>query len=241
MNEESGAVPEPSEPQGLSLAEVWPPAGLRIESPRLMLRLLQDHDMSAYLAAASSPIAHTQRNPFVRAWNEVGREDLVRNSFSWIWQARTRMDQEDLLLLLGVFEKDPEALGGERLIGCQDVGAEQFAVQRTVLTGSWLIRARQGIGLGREMRAAVLLWAFDHLGARWATSGAYVWNRASIRVSESLGYQENGRRIVTDATGERAEEEIRFRVDAQSFIRPDWEIAVEGHERFARFARLPLP
>ena len=40
----------------------------------------------------------------------------------------------------------------------------RFAVHRTVDTGSWLGQAFQGRGFGKEMRAAVLGFAFDGLG-----------------------------------------------------------------------------
>ena len=65
-------------------------------------------------------------------------------------------------------------------------------VLRTVHTGSWLGRAYQGRGLGKEMRAAVLGFAFDGLGAQVAESSAFLDNAASNGVSKSLGYEENG-------------------------------------------------
>lgn len=221
----------------LPLERIWPPAGLRIESPRLVLRLMLDADLPAYLAAATSPIQHTEKNPFARPWNEGSPEDKARTSLSWLWQARTRMDQKDMVLLLGVFLK--EEGGGQRLIGCQDVIARDFAVLRTVSTGSWLTGEQQGRGLGREMRAAALLWAFDHLGARTATSGAYSWNRASRRVSAALGYRENGSVPITDAHGQTREEEIQYRLEAEQLVRPDWDVEVTGHAAFAAFTNLP--
>jgi RimJ/RimL family protein N-acetyltransferase len=42
------------------------------------------------------------------------------------------------------------------------------------------------------MRAAVLELAFAGLGAERATSGAWEDNPASLRVSQALGYVENG-------------------------------------------------
>ncbi len=71
--------------------------------------------------------------------------------------------------------------------------ATRFAVHRTVNTGSWLGQAFQGRGFGKEMRAAVLAFAFDGLGARVAETMAYLDNAASNAVSRSLGYVENGR------------------------------------------------
>ncbi len=63
---------------------------------------------------------------------------------------------------------------------------------RAVRTGSWLGQAHQGVGLGTEMRAAVLQFAFGTLGASLARSGAILGNEQSLRVSEKLGYAKVG-------------------------------------------------
>ena len=77
---------------------------------------------------------------------------------------------------------------GGVLVGLQELMAKDFAVTRTVETGSWLGAAHQGDGIGTEMREAVLQFAFDHLKATRADSGAFVDNPRSLRVSEKLGY-----------------------------------------------------
>src|SRR5205823_5162221 len=77
-------------------------------------------------------------------------------------------------------------------VGVQDVHGEQFAVTKAVSTGSWLGREFQGAGIGKEMRAAILHLAFAGLGAEVAYSGAFDDNAASLGVSRSLGYVENG-------------------------------------------------
>ena len=59
-------------------------------------------------------------------------------------------------------------------------------------TGSWLGRRFQGRGLGKEMRAAVLGFAFDGLGAEVAETSAFLDNLPSNGVSRALGYEENG-------------------------------------------------
>ena len=79
-----------------------------------------------------------------------------------------------------------------RTIGTQTVGAKDFAVHKTVATGSWIGREFQGRGFGKEMRAAVLGFAFDGLGARVAETSAFLDNMASNAVSRALGYAENG-------------------------------------------------
>ena len=66
------------------------------------------------------------------------------------------------------------------IVGVQAMLAEQFAVLRTVSTGSWLGRRYQGKGIGTEMRRAMLHLAFAGLGAEHALSRAFIDNDASI-------------------------------------------------------------
>ena len=70
--------------------------------------------------------------------------------------------------------------------------AKQFPIRRVVDTGSWVGREFQGRGIGKEMRAAVLHFAFEGLGAVRAQTEAFADNPASQRVTESLGYRPDG-------------------------------------------------
>lgn len=78
------------------------------------------------------------------------------------------------------------------VVGQQTIGACDLAITRQVHTGSWLGRRHQGLGIGTEMRAAVLHLAFTGLGAEEAVSGALEHNEASHAVSRKLGYQPDG-------------------------------------------------
>jgi RimJ/RimL family protein N-acetyltransferase len=101
-------------------------------------------------------------------------------------------------------------------VGMQDMEAEHFGAVRSVETGSWLGRAHQGQGLGREMREAILHLAFAGLAAEEALSGAFDDNVASLATSRAVGYQENG-----EARGRRRDgsaRTVRFRIG-----RDDWE------------------
>jgi len=113
-----------------------------------------------------------------------------------------------------------------RVIGAQSLSARDFAITREVSTGSWLGIAHQRYGFGTEMRAAVLLLAFDHLGATTARSGAFVDNPASLRTSEKLGYQPDG--TSTHTRRDTAVTEIRLVLDAAHFVRPEWTLQVDG-------------
>ncbi len=117
-----------------------------------------------------------------------------------------------------------------RPVGVQDILAEHFGAVRSVETGSWLGRAHQGQGLGKEMRQAVLHLAFAGLGAKEALSDAFEDNAASIATSRSVGYEENG-----EARGHRRDgsgRTIRFRMSREAWEqRRRDDIRIEGLDR----------
>jgi RimJ/RimL family protein N-acetyltransferase len=101
------------------------------------------------------------------------------------------------------------------VVGVQAMTAENFAITREVSTGSWLGRAYQGRGIGREMRVAVLELAFTGLGATIARSGAFEDNAASIAVSRALGYQEDGDSLHVRRGA--AAREVRFKLTRETW------------------------
>jgi RimJ/RimL family protein N-acetyltransferase len=208
---------------------VWPLFGLTLRTPRLELRPVLDQDIPAAVAAARSGIHEPGRNPFSTAWAEAPEHELGHRMAQWHWRCRAERTPESWTLLLGIWHD------GE-FIGCQDVGAKDFALLKTVTTGSWLKQSVQGRGFGKEMRAAVALYAFDWLGAEAAESEAANWNEASLGVSRSLGYDLNG--ITRKAWGTQIERVQHVRLTPDSFKRPDWTLQVEGHEPAAKFLKV---
>ncbi|GAA3405131.1 GNAT family N-acetyltransferase [Pseudarthrobacter polychromogenes] len=208
---------------------VWPLFDLTLATPRLELRPIQDHEIPAAVAAARTGIHEPGRNPFSTPWTELPAEELGPNMARWYWRCRAECTPDSWTLLLGIWHK------GE-FIGCQDVGAKEFATLKTVSTGSWLRQNVQGRGLGKEMRAAVALYAFDWLGAEVAESEAADWNEASLGVSRSLGYELNG--ITRKAWGTRVETVQHVRLTPDSFKRPDWTLRVGGHEAASKFLKI---
>ncbi|MET1085828.1 MAG: GNAT family protein [Arthrobacter sp.] len=213
----------------IPLRDVWPLFGLRLTTPRLELRPVRDEDIPAAVEAARSGIHEPGRNPFSTAWAEAPGHELGPRMAQWHWRCRAECSPESWTLLLGVWHE-----GG--FIGCQDVGAKDFARLKTVSTGSWLKQSAQGRGLGKEMRAAVVLYAFDWLGAEVAESEAALWNDASIGVSRSLGYELNG--TTRKAWGPEVQAVQHVRLTPETFKRPAWELNVEGHEQAARFLNI---
>jgi RimJ/RimL family protein N-acetyltransferase len=112
------------------------------------------------------------------------------------------------------------------VIGTQGFRAADFRILREVGTGSWIGMRHQGRGFGTEMRAAVLAFAFDHLGAVRARSSAFADNVASHRVSARLGYRRDGSTWVVRRG--QAAEDVRLVLTPEDFVRPEWKLQVEG-------------
>ena len=110
----------------------------------------------------------------------------------------------------------PVVIHAGRIVGTQDVGAEDFPIARSVSTTSWLGLAWQGRGLGREMQSAILHLAFAGLGARVAYASAWEENVAALRMARSLGYQPNGAEL--RARGDEAAMQVNLVLE-----RSDWE------------------
>ncbi len=212
-----------------SLTDLWPAFGLTLTTPRLQLKAVQDQDIPALFDAALSGIHEPGRSPFSSPWAEVPADELGPNLARWHWTCRSTTTPDNWTLLLGIWHEGA-------LIGCQDIGAKDFKVLKTVGTGSWLTQSAQGQGLGKEMRAAVVSYAFDHLGAEVAESEAAAWNEKSLGVSRSLGYELNG--IHRTNWGPKVEDVQRVRVTPEAFKRPDWTLKVQGHAPFAKFLGL---
>jgi RimJ/RimL family protein N-acetyltransferase len=117
-------------------------------------------------------------------------------------------------------------LDGE-LVGVQALESTGFAETRTVGTGSWLGRRFQQMGVGTEMRTAVLELASRGLGAERARSGAVDGNAASLGVSQKLGYRVVGRGTVAPRGVALGHADVELR-------REDWQppfpVEIEGLE-----------
>jgi RimJ/RimL family protein N-acetyltransferase len=163
----------------------WPIYDLRLSSERLELRLPTDNELLELLDIALAGIHDPSEQPFGIGWTDAPSPRLEHSFLQFHWGSRANWTPNDWTLNLGVWADG-------RLVGTQDIHAKEFATLRSVATGSWLGRPFQGQGIGKEMRNAVLALAFDHLGARWATSSAFRENVASLGVSRALGYTDDG-------------------------------------------------
>src|SRR5215207_8411705 len=153
----------------MDLADVWPLFGLRLITPRLELRVARDEDLAGLSTAAVDGIHEPDRMPFALPWTDEPPETLRREMARYFWRERAAVAPGTWMLNFAVLEHGTP-------IGVQDLRAVDFTPLRTVSSGSRLTRSRQRAGLGTEMRAAVLAFAFDHLGAEVAESAVIDWN-----------------------------------------------------------------
>jgi RimJ/RimL family protein N-acetyltransferase len=185
------------------LAGLWPLFGLLIETPRLRLRLPREDELPA-LTQAARDIAGPDGPRLQMPWMYGDSPDMERQLLQRHWRALAHWKPDSWHLPLAVFA-DAEP------IGMQDLWAEEFALRRSVGTGSWVTRTRQGSGYGTEARAAVLELAFGHLGAIEALTEYTEGNVASERVSRTLGYVPNGQRSAhRDDAGRVTEFQLRL-------------------------------
>lgn len=209
--DESAPHPHPA-------AEIWPPARVRIRTPRLELRVPADADIVELARVAAGGVHDRETMPFARPWSDQPADVLGSSMYQWHAQCRGGWSPDRWMLLLATYVDG-------RPVGAQGIGAHDFGSLREVGSGSWLAQSHQGQGLGSEMRRAMLHFAFDTLGALAANSGAYLDNDASNHVSAACGYEPNGVHAVVRSRGplapagvsvERAIER-RYRIE-----RPVW-------------------
>ena len=204
----------------MDLVDVWPLFGLRLLSPRLELRPVRDEDLPGLVEAALAGVHDPAEMPFRVPWTDRSDDELTRGLAQHVWQHRAAIRHGTWSLLLAVVHEGHP-------IGMQAVTAADFAVRRTVESGSWLTREQQGRGFGTEMRAAMLSFVFDHLDADVAESGAATWNTRSLAVSRKLGYRDNGVASFVGRPGQRVDE-VLLRLERDDFVRPAWQLRVEG-------------
>lgn len=174
------------------MIDVAPLYALRLRTPRLELRLGDREELENLARVAEAGIHPPGEMPFFVPWTDaIGEPGFVEGFVAFHEQALAHWVPDRWTLNLVAF------LDGAP-VGTQSLGADRFAAERVVETGSWLGASHQGHGLGTEMRAAVLELAFGPLGTRAARSG-WIESGAgrSAAVSAKLGYRETGTSIAS--------------------------------------------
>jgi RimJ/RimL family protein N-acetyltransferase len=189
------------------LAKHWRLFALSVTTPRLELRYPTDADL-ADLAELAGDVHDPEFMPFQIPWTALPEGERERGLLQYHWRNRAGWSVDDWRIELVT------VVAGE-IAGVQGLFATGFPVRRTTETGSWLARARQGQGIGKEMRVAMLHLAFVGLGAARSETGAFDDNAPSLGVTRHLGYVPNGE-LWHDRLGSRARE-LRFAMDREGF------------------------
>ncbi len=189
----------------------WPLFRLRVTTPRLELRLPSLDDLDRLGDRAAEGVHDPDFMPFLYPWTDGEPAERARRTIQFHFGKWGGWSPEDWgCPLVVVFEG--------QVVGVQELMGADFAVTREVSSGSWLGSRFHGRGIGTEMRAAVLHLAFDGLGARYATSGAFADNHASLAISRKLGYTDDGIQI-HNRRG-RPVETVRLRLSRDDWTTP---------------------
>jgi RimJ/RimL family protein N-acetyltransferase len=163
----------------------WPLFDLRLTTPDLELRVATEADQ---LRLADVLPVDVETDPSLPTY-DLGDARASRGAatFQGYWRAFGSWRPESWAVPFVVI-RDGELIGEQVLEG------DDFARLRTVDSYSMLVSEARGKGYGKQMRDAVLAFAFEQLEAACAITSAWHDNHASLGVSRALGYLPNGER-----------------------------------------------
>ena len=205
-------------------ATALPLLGLRITAGPVELRGITD-DLLEPLAALATDIHDPGFMPFDYPWSLTPAPDMPRSVAQYHWGKRSTFSPAQWTADLAVFHD------GE-LVGSQGFSTRDYLVTQGGETGSWLSRRFQGRGIGTAMRQVICAFVFDHLDARYVTSGAFADNPASLAVSRKAGYTDNG----YDTRSRLGQPAVLRRVvlEPANLVRYKHELTVEGLPAFRK-------
>ena len=117
----------------------WPLFGLKVETPRLLLRLPRDEEIADLSRVAAEGVHEPHERPFLTPWTEGGPEERARFVLQQHWSQLGSWDAQGWRLGLGIFRADQP-------LGVVTLRARNFSVVREVTTSSWLGLEHQGRG-----------------------------------------------------------------------------------------------
>jgi len=200
----------------------WPLFDLRLSCRDVSLRQVRESDLPHLAVTRPDDFEHHPRAELFPSLDV--RQNKARLTYQEYWRAVGTWSLSSWSLNLAV-----EHAGA--IVGVQYLEADNFPVLRTVDSGSWLVPAVRGRGLGVAMRMAVLGLAFDHLDALAAITSATPDNAASLGVSRRIGYLPNG--VSLDDSGHGAIELAHLRLTSAAWQESGLgrEVSVSGFER----------
>ena len=184
----------------------WPLFDLEVRTPLITLRYIDDELGVRLCDLMQQGIHDPDLIPFAHPWSTVPSPQREHDAFRHWWGERIKVTPDSWSLQFAV-------LRDREVIGAGGLGGKDFAVVRSLQTGSWLGLAYQGKGLGKEFRAALLHLAFAGFGAEEATTSAWSENAKSLGVTRHWGYEPNGSR--RGKQGDRLGEQLHFRMSRE--------------------------
>ena len=164
---------------------IWPLFDLRVTTPRLELRYLDDELAEALAVLAATGVHDPGFMPFAVPWTDVPPPQQEWQTQQFYWRCRADLSPASWTINLAT-------LVDGVVVGTTSLMAKDFPTLRLFETGSWLGREFHGRGIGTEMRLATLQLMFAGFDARAATTGAFADNGPSLGVTAKLGYTPNG-------------------------------------------------
>ncbi len=162
---------------------LWPLFDLRLATPDLELRHFTEADLPDLARVLPLDV---ELNPADHRYEGMStshqRGVILAQAY---WRSLGTWRPESWAIRFGVFHHG-------QLVGAQVLEGDDFLLLRTVDSASFLTAAARGRGWGKQMRRAVLALAFGPLEAEYAITSAWHDNAASLGVSRSLGYIDNG-------------------------------------------------
>ncbi len=191
----------------------WPLVDLRLTGPDVDLRAATEADLPTILEILPDDL---ERNPDGAEFGVDPHTQRLVTMAQAYWAARGNWRAESWNLIFAVRH-------GGSVVGLQALEGDDFAALRTVDSWSFLSSAVRGRGFGKQMRRAILALAFGPMEAQAAISSAWHDNHASLGVSRSLGYRDNG--VTTNRRGDGHDTMVHLRM-----TRDDWLRAAHGDD-----------
>jgi RimJ/RimL family protein N-acetyltransferase len=165
----------------------WPLFDLEVHTPRLTLRYLDDALAAELVAVAARGVHDPAVMPFSIPWTDLPSPQMEQEAMRFYWRGRAGTTSSSWRLMFAV------VVDGD-VVGSTELFADEFPTLRQFTTGSWLGRRFHGRGLGKEIRLASLALGFDGFDSDLALTDVWHDNGPSRGVTESLGYEFEGRR-----------------------------------------------
>lgn len=164
---------------------LYPPFGLELRTPRLTLRAVDDAALADLASVNIDDIFTDPTCAWAFPWSKYPKPDIARRTAAFHWGLRVSNTPDNWQIPLAAYSDGV-------FVGSIDLRATNFAKDRTISTGSYVLKRWQRQGFGRLMRQMALNYGFGSLGAETMRSSWHPDNVASAQVSRALGYVEVG-------------------------------------------------